>query len=443
MRFNVSLENFRCFAAVGPVPIAPVTLLVGENSTGKTSFLAALRIMVEAFDGPTSAAFNREPYFLGSFEQIAHYRGGRSGRAKQFSLSVQPDVGQGDLFHGENRISRQGSHRLVFAKGSSQPELVKYSLFSRNISATFDLTSAKPKITVARSGLTEIQIDPDRAPSSFLLRREIAFFGHYLQEMAFRSRRERTDEQASDSNEPLLRTLGASIRSASRTMQREVFASAPVRIQPRRVYIPSELTSLNAGEQVPLEMANLKLSDIIQWNLVKDKLIGFGQRSGLFEDIDVKRFGKTDSDPFQIQIKSHGPSSNIVDVGYGVSQALPLLYPLQSNEGFNFFLLQQPEVHLHPRAQAEFGSLIAELASNNPDRNYVIETHSDYVVDRIRSDVRNGVLSNKDVSILLFKKSGLDTQILNMGLNERGEVTNYPDDYRQFFLHEQARVLGL
>src|SRR5881396_1662040 len=74
---------------------------------------------------------------------------------------------------------------------------------------------------------------------------------------------------------------------------------------------------------------------------------------------------------------------NLVDVGYGVSQALPILVDtLQRPAADEVFLLQQPEVHLHPRAQAELGSFFVSQAGKK--RRFVIETHSDYLVDRVR-----------------------------------------------------------
>jgi hypothetical protein len=443
MRFNVSMQNFRCFASVGPVTIAPITLLIGENSSGKTSFLAGLRQVIEAFRQANGSAFNREPYFLGSFEQISHYRGGKAGRAKNFCLSLDllRDDGQQELFPQRSKYPRATSHKLTFSKGTTKPELTHYEVSTSRVSAEFDLSGARPRILIKRAGEPNVLIEPQRAPASSIMRQEIFFLGYYLQEFMHRTR---VDDQLSiDNNREAIDAVSNMLRSASRYMDQKVFASAPVRIQPRRVYTPSELTSLNAGEQVPLEMAREKIASAEQWAKTRQRLSEFGKKSGLFEDIDVKRLGKTDSDPFQLQIKNKGPFSNIVDVGYGVSQALPLLYPLQNSGQYDFYLLQQPEVHLHPRAQAEFGSLITSLSKSNRNHNYIVETHSDFIVDRIRSDVAAGVLDAKDVSILLFRRNGLDVDILSMGIDDRGQITGYPDDYRQFFLEEQARVLGL
>ena len=103
---------------------------------------------------------------------------------------------------------------------------------------------------------------------------------------------------------------------------------------------------------------------------MKARLVEFGKRSGLFQNIEVKNLGGSMGNPFQLKVKVRGPNSNIIDVGYGVSQILPILvyilevpiFPVPLM-GPPFFLLQQPEVHLHPRAQAELSSFLATLAS--------------------------------------------------------------------------------
>ena len=135
-----------------------------------------------------------------------------------------------------------------------------------------------------------------------------------------------------------------------------------------------------------------------------DALISFGKSSGLFKDVEVKRKGHKESDPFQIGIKTIGPPFNLVDVGYGVSQVLPILVDAVQYPERSSFLLQQPEVHLHPKAQAELASFLAVLAMKQGKR-FVIETHSDYLIDRIRMDIREKKgISREDVAILYFER---------------------------------------
>ena len=84
---SITIENFRCFGEKQTARLAPLTLLVGENSTGKTSFLALLRAL-DDFVQNDVPDFKRPPYDLGSFDEIAHYRGSRGGRAEKFSVEI-------------------------------------------------------------------------------------------------------------------------------------------------------------------------------------------------------------------------------------------------------------------------------------------------------------------------------------------------------------------
>ena len=81
---RITLEDFRCFHARQSARLAPLTLLVGENSTGKTSFMALVRALWEVAFRDAIPDFKGEPYDLGSFAEVAHHRGGRGGRADTF-----------------------------------------------------------------------------------------------------------------------------------------------------------------------------------------------------------------------------------------------------------------------------------------------------------------------------------------------------------------------
>ena len=81
---SITLENFRCFRERQTARLAPLTLLVGENSTGKTSFLALIRAIWNLAYSYRMPDFKEEPYDLGSFDEIVHRRGGRDKQADVF-----------------------------------------------------------------------------------------------------------------------------------------------------------------------------------------------------------------------------------------------------------------------------------------------------------------------------------------------------------------------
>ena len=105
---SITLKHFRCFREKQIARLAPLTLLVGENSTGKTSFMAMIRTLWDAASLNRAPDFKEDPYDLGSFDEIAHYRGGRGGRAETFEA-------------GFNIVPRANRGKRRYADANGQP----------------------------------------------------------------------------------------------------------------------------------------------------------------------------------------------------------------------------------------------------------------------------------------------------------------------------------
>ena len=75
----------------------------------------------------------------------------------------------------------------------------------------------------------------------------------------------------------------------------------------------------------------------------------------------------------------------------------------------------------------------------------IVETHSDHLIDRVRMDIRDKKtdLRAEDVSILFFEPNDLDVTIHSLRLDDNGNVLDAPPTYRQFFMTEMQRSLGL
>ena len=224
----------------------------------------------------------------------------------------------------------------------------------------------------------------------------------------------------------------------------EPFASAPVRSRPRRTYDLGWPSTDPEGENIPTYLASMKSRNRRDWATLKRKLELFGKELGLFDQIKVNTLRRGAGGPFQIEIKRHGvnrsyPSRNLIDVGYGVSQVLPLLTELLRETVPDLCLLQQPEVHLHPSAQAALGTLFAEVCSTY--RQLIIETHSDYLINRVRMDIRDRKckISENDVSILFFESVGDSVKIHSIRIDKMGNVLGAPPSYRRFFTDETHR----
>ena len=87
------LEGVRAFRDRAEIPLGKLTLLVGENSTGKSTVLASTRIAWDVVHRPEAPIeFNEDPFELGTYDSIAHYHGGQGRRVKQFTIGGMVEV---------------------------------------------------------------------------------------------------------------------------------------------------------------------------------------------------------------------------------------------------------------------------------------------------------------------------------------------------------------
>lgn len=430
---RIWLENYRCFRERQEARLAPLTLLVGDNSTGKTSFLAMIRALWDTVYRYRVPNFKEEPYDLGSFDEIAHHRGGKGGRAASFAagfeiaLRSQPDDGV-----QAKEPSRTVNWSVEFSKRGTAPTPVSRRLANEqgDLWVEYRDNEFKARLGTPRDEFT-VSVPLAIAGEGGYLLPLFAFLPHNDVPTMSKQHRE---------------AIGRLIHSAiALPPSQPPHAGAPVRSKPHRTYDPARVVRDPEGDYVPMFLANQYFESKKHWSRLVEALQRFGKEAGLFDEITVKPLGKQ-SDPFQLQIRrfdgpTKGPQRNLIDVGYGVSQVLPVVTELLRQDAPEMFLLQQPEVHLHPRAQAALGSLFCRIAAW--DRQLILETHSDHLLDRVRMDVRDsaGSLRPEDVSILYFERGNLDVRIHSLRIDSEGNILDAPPSYRQFFMDEVKRSL--
>ncbi len=448
--YEITLENFRCFRNRQTARLAPLTLLVGENSTGKTSFLAIIRALVDVALGFRNPDFKEEPYDLGSFDEITHRRGASGGRAKTFEAGFRVIGPKGQTVDGMTR-----HFSVTFGKRGTAPVPVRRCFSMGSTWADECFETGQPYILRIGTyrGSWEKKVPTDAAAGFDLDDDLLAPLIHTLRSSFSKDEQKQDRKFIPMSGSPAFNSedeklIYGLLVNEFWSLAPLLFASAPVRTKPRRTYDPSRLTSDPEGNYVPMLLANTYFQERDKWRELKQRLEDFGKAAGLFDEISIRPLGKRDSEPFQLQVRRFGarlkgPQRNLIDVGYGVSQVLPVITELLRPDAPFLFLLQQPEIHLHPSAQAALGSLFCHVAGS--ERLLVVETHSDHLIDRVRMDVRDKTttLRPEDVSILYFERGDLDVRIHSLRIDEEGNILGAPDGYRQFFMEETNRSIGL
>ena len=451
---RITLKNYRCFRQEQSARLAPLTLLVGDNSTGKTSFLAMIRALWDVAAGFRIPDFKEEPYDLGSFDDIVHYRGPRTEREETFEARFHAATHRDDP---EGIESNDYRFHVEFGKYWTAPVPTRIRRSYSVSEAWAEEVLGEDNVYIAKAGTnrgswktsphheTLLGLDSSPPTLNLISQGALRVLVEALVTKGDNGHIESIDGSANISPNDI-DLIQEAIYAFQRSARKRPFASAPVRSKPRRTYDPSRTTPDAEGDYIPMYLADISFRKLEEWEYVKERLEDFGRQSGLFNEIAIRRLGKTDGSPFQVQVRKFGkrlkgPWRNLVDVGYGVSQALPVVTEMLRPDAPTLFLLQQPEVHLHPSAQAALGSQFCHAAATG--KQLVVETHSDHLMDRVRMDVRDGVsdLKPKDVSILFFERDELDVRIHSLGIDEQGNITGAPQSYRKFFMEEVRRSL--
>lgn len=170
-------------------------------------------------------------------------------------------------------------------------------------------------------------------------------------------------------------------------------------------------------------------------------------------------------DMYQLKVIQNGLSINAADVGFGISQILPILtecldystkkfsrnisyYPYYRNIIFHgeieeryrkMIICQQPEIHLNPRIQSELGDFFTQV--DDPNLSLLIETHSEHILTRLQRRVADGTLNPKDIAIYFVSKDENSSRVKNLALSKRGEFDYWPEGFFQDDYEDTMEIL--
>jgi len=146
-------------------------------------------------------------------------------------------------------------------------------------------------------------------------------------------------------------------------------------------------------------------------------------------------------------------SINLIDIGFGASQVLPIIIQSLLAKPGSFVIIEQPELHLHPRAQSVIGDMFVMMARRGV--NFLLETHSEHLLLRFRRwiterTVGKRVLSSdtnylewEDLIPYFIDRQNGCSSVTRIGIDAYGEFVNIPDGFDDFFSDDLSESLEL
>ncbi|MBE0576387.1 MAG: DUF3696 domain-containing protein [Desulfuromonadales bacterium] len=515
---HLRLENFRCFKDSGYVPIKPITIFVGRNSSGKSSFLRTLPLLRQSVESNTKGPVLWYGNYVdfGTFEDIKSFSG-EDNQTVILSFKFDEPI----LRSRQNALSR----RTKFPDGHSK---------NSSIGVSIGLTGDKNK-TEAKS----LKIDINRNTVEFELKNErvvnfrinnIDYMEHFgTIRISFKKGlipeflEELEDEFIDDDGENHRITYLEKCKFEEKFRQVAILSlgkhfhkntsrdTIKTSINRVNLYQTDEhiqnvlyLTNRtqkkftknlkNNGDEIIKDFKHFSfclnieaiLNDVekhLKSYFMSVKYLGpiraVAERYYRHQDLQVsevdhtgsnlpmvlkslarhhtKNFTKWTNDNFGFSVKvaevgqhyalkvtttEDSQEYNITDMGFGFSQLLPIIASLWLNgvqshpflREQSYFVLEQPELHLHPALQAKLADAFCQItnltkghSSEQSSYRIILETHSKAIVDAIGDNIASGKISSDDVSLVFFeKRQGQDTNVQLAEYDEGGYLKNWP-----------------
>ena len=149
---------------------------------------------------------------------------------------------------------------------------------------------------------------------------------------------------------------------------------------------------------------------------------------------------------YHIEMKNDTIANNILDTGFGIIQSLPIVIrAVRKCINPTLVILEEPESHLHPAAHASLGDLIANSALEDKNKRYLIETHSQNFLLRLRRLVAEKKISKDDISFyyVSFDKSTLSSKVNKILINDNGMIDKSTPWPKGVFEESLQEVIGI
>ena len=415
MLAELKLANFRIFNDEVTVRFRPITLLIGRNSSGKSSIIKFLLMLQQS--GPGNPHFlNPEgnKVNLGIFSELKNSLTRK--RNLSFEVAAKSDTASPGL----------SLFRLL-----GLPEDVDHSnlLYKTNATVSYNrkagIGRASYYLTNEISGETLVRADITTLDDSTLWD-----YPRLSDSFEASPALEDTKESHDSMKERIERGQAVLIRRMAdfevvnvlRHQIDSIRHLSPVRDESLRVIVSSSPPYDNVGQRGQYALPHLQQMVTEERGRYEFILPHLGSVTGI-EGMKFKTSSRYVTQAFA-KNKITGADVLIADYGFGVSQCLPIFVQGAVMSPYTTLMVEQPEAQLHPTAQLEMGSYFADLWKYR-NVGTIIETHSGNILLRLRRLIAKGELSHLDVSVGFFtfdEQRGNAPLIKNLDINEDGSM---------------------
>jgi predicted ATPase len=406
---NLKLKNFKAWRDSDEIPLKPVTLLLGSNSTGKSSLIQSLLLLKQTVMSPDrSIHLNLGGDEVNDYFNFGHFNDVLTQGASPRQFEISFEFGPPRLQRRTSEFVRQGKFSATYAMNSSGAAITQ--------ECCLEGTNRSYRAVRRDKGAYSIYVGDESQPReksrTFAPERSIALPSEAIQ---------------------LLGLDGGFAQDLSLAIRRElenISYLGPLRRKPERDYVWNKSRPGDLGVDGYGSINALFSSSFLKGKDTGEDIIAgvsmYLQRMGVAERLEVRQLGH--STRYEIVVHRDGVEANLRDVGIGISQVLPVLTLAYYAPKGSTILLEEPEIHLHPLAQSVLAELFVEI-SKERQVQFIVETHSEHLFRRMQTLLAKESLPLKQCAMYFVEREGADAKLRTLEANEFGAINNWPDKF--------------
>ncbi len=390
-------QNFKSWKDTSKLKIAPLTGFFGANSSGKTSILQTLLMLKQTVERPPDwngvidFGDDNSLVSLGSFDDLIHGHRHDSplGLSLSWKLSEELTIKQ---IEGIKTLS----YDLLIPKEGNSVSGVHFS---------YKIDKQIFRASGDSQGNYSVSI-PGVSTSAQSLFRCYGIEGASL----------RTGQ------------LFSPLQTCFENLFRSIRYLGPLREYPRRHYAWGGKHSPGVGQHGE-DMVTALFSGRIQLRDTEEQIPMWLQRLDLIDSYRLNPVPNTEGDyEFLVRQYKGGSEVRLTDVGFGVSQVLPVLVLCYYVPEGSILILEQPEAHLHPKVQSELADLLVEVVKER-QLQIILESHSEHLLIRLMRRIAEEQISANDTAFYFCEMKEGVSEIERLNVDDYGNITNWPQNF--------------
>lgn len=428
---NITIENFKSWKKL-ELKISPITGLFGPNSSGKSSllqFLLLLKQTKETLDRSLAIDLGSSKSYanLGTFRDVIFSHNTEDVLKWNIKWTLPKELEIIDPLASRNTILFKGQEMSLESAVAIRNQQPSTNIIQYQFSDHFFTLERKKKKPTSFSIKAQSQNNKFR-----FIRNQgrVWDIPGPVKSYAFPDQAKTYYQNAG--------FLGELEYSYEELMDR-IFYLGPLREYPKREYVWSGSSPLDVGHRGERVVDALLAAQSRE----EKRSLGYRKKKMTFEEMIaywLKKLGlihsfgvieiAKDSNLYKVQLKKDANSSPVLitDVGFGLSQFLPVLVLLYYVPENSIVLLEQPEIHLHPAVQSGLADVIIN-AVNTRKIQVIVESHSEHLLRRLQRRVAEDQIKNTKISLYFSQTKAGRSHITPLQLNLFGEISNWPKDF--------------